>query len=110
MLTRYPESSATTIARERIQELNEKFAHKAYDTGIFYFRLKAYDSAIIYFKGVVADYPQTSYASESLLHLVDAYERIGYEEDKQDMCLQLQRYYPESYADATGCVSDTTSA
>jgi outer membrane protein assembly factor BamD len=109
VLTRYPESAAAAEAREQIGDLNEKFAGKAYDTGIFYFRLKAYDSAIIYFKAVVADYPQTSFASEALLQLVEAYERIGYEEDKQDMCLQLRRYYPESVVEAPSCVSDTTS-
>jgi outer membrane protein assembly factor BamD len=109
VLTRYPASAAAEEAREHIGELNEKFASKAYDTGIFYFRLKAYDSAIVYFRGVVADFPQTSYASEALLHLVEAYERIGYEEDKQDMCLQLRRYYPESVVEAPSCVSDTTS-
>ena len=109
VLTRYPQSSAAEQARVRIVELNEKFACKAYKTGEFYFRLKAYDSAIIYFRGLVADYPQTTYAPESLLRLVEAYERIGYEEDKQDMCLQLSRYYPDSFPLAEGCVSDTTS-
>jgi outer membrane protein assembly factor BamD len=108
-LARYPNSSSAEDARERIGELNEKFASKAYDTGVFYFRLKAYDSSIIYFKGVVADYPQTSYASDALLKLVEVYERIGYEEDKQDMCLQLERYYPESLAEASNCASDTTA-
>jgi len=110
VLTRYPESAAASEAREQIGALNEKFAGKAYDTGIFYFRLKAYDSAIIYLKSVVADHPQTSFAPEALLQLVEAYERIGYEEDKRDMCLQLRRYYPESVVDAPSCVSDTTSA
>ena len=110
VLTRYPADAAATEARERIGELNEQFAKKAYKTGVFYFRLKAYDSAIIYFRGLVADYPQTSFASEALLRLVEAYERIGYEEDKQDMCLQLRRYYPESVVHAPSCVSDTTSS
>lgn len=109
VLTRYPSSAATTEARDRIGELNELFAEKRYKTGIFYFRLKAYDSAIIYFRSLVAEYPQTSFASEALLRLVEAYERIGYEEDKQDMCLQLRRYYPESVVRAPSCVIDTTS-
>ena len=109
VLSRFPASPAATEARERIGELNEQFASKAYKTGVYYFRLKAYDSAIIYFRTLVAEYPQTSFASEALLRLVDAYERIGYEEDKQDMCLQLQRYYPESVVHAPGCVSDTSS-
>ena len=109
ILTRYPESAAASEARARVSELNEQFASKSFKTGIFYFRVKAYDSAIIYFRSLVADYPQTSFASEALLRLVEAYEKIGYEEDKQDMCLQLRRYYPESVADAPGCVIDTTS-
>jgi outer membrane protein assembly factor BamD len=110
VLTRYPQTSSAAEAAVRIAELNEKFAKKAFDTGEFYFRLKAYDSAIIYFRGLVADYPQTTFASEALLRLVEAYERIGYEEDKQDMCLQLRRYYPESVVRAPGCLSDTTAA
>ena len=109
VLTRYPASAAAAEARERVGELNELFANKAFKTGTFYFRLKAYDSAIIYFRSLVADYPQTSFASEALLRLVEAYERIGYEEDKQDMCLQLRRYYPESVVHAPSCVSDTSS-
>ena len=109
VLTRYPTSPAAAEARERIGELNEQFASKAFKTGTFYFRLKAYDSAIIYFRSLVAEYPQTSFASEALLRLIEAYEEIGYEEDKQDMCLQLQRYYPESVVHAPSCVTDTTS-
>ncbi len=109
LLTRYPESQPAAEARERIKELNEKFAEKAFKTGVFYFRLNAYDSAIIYFRQLVAEYPQTSFASKALVRLVEAYERIGYEEDKQDMCLQLKRYYPEALAEAPSCVADTTS-
>jgi outer membrane protein assembly factor BamD len=109
LLARYPTSAAAAEARQRVAELNEKFASKEYKTGIFYFRLKAYDSAIIYFRSLVAEYPQTSFASEALLRLVEAYELIGYEEDKQDMCLQLRRYYPESVVHAPICVVDSTS-
>ena len=109
LLARYPTSEAAARARERITELNERFAQKAYRTAVYYLRLKAYDSAIIYLRELVADYPQTSAAPEALLRLVEAYERIGYEDDKQDMCLQLQRYYPNAAARALACVSDTTS-
>lgn len=109
LLTRYPTGEPATLARERIAELNEKFAKKAYDTGDYYMRRKAYDPAVLYFKGLVADFPHTSYAPEALLRLVEAYDKIGYREDKQDMCLQLERFYADDYARATSCVSDTTS-
>lgn len=109
LLTRFPTGEAAAQARERIAELNSKFAKKAYDTGHYYMRREAYDPAILYFKGVVADFPQTTYAAEALLRLVEAYDKIGYREDKRDMCLQLERWYAEAFAHATSCVSDTTS-
>lgn len=103
LLRRYPSSPQATQARERITVLNEKFAHKEYRTGIFYMRLKAYDSAILSFKTVVADYPQSTYAAEALLKLVEAFDRIGYQEDKKDMCVQLERFYPEALKRASAC-------
>jgi outer membrane assembly lipoprotein YfiO len=109
LLGRYPSSASIQTAREHIRELNERFAHKEYKTGIFYFRAKAYDSAIIYFRSVVLNWPEASWAPESLLKLIEAYDRIGYEEDKNDMCGQLQRFYPDMVERADACFSDTSS-
>jgi outer membrane protein assembly factor BamD len=97
-------------ARQRIAELNERFARKEYRTGNYYFRLKAYDSAILYFRSVVANWPQATSAPEALLRLVQAYDRIGYEEDMRDMCTQLQRFYPDVMARAEPCARDTSSS
>ncbi len=109
LLRRYPNSPAATEGRERILELNEWFAKKAFKSGIYYYRLKAFDSAIIYFKSVVADFPATSYASQSLVKLVEAYDRIGYEEDREDMCMQIRRFYPETLQEAEPCLADTAA-
>ena len=83
---------------------------KEYRTGNYYFRLKAYDSAILYFRSVVANWPQATSAPEALLRLVQAYDRIGYEEDMRDMCTQLQRFYPDVIARAEPCARDTSSS
>jgi len=96
LLGRYPNSQAADSARARIQALNELFAEKGYKSGVFYFRLRAFDSAIIYFKDVVARYPRTEYAAKSVVKLIEAYARIGYEEEKTEMCLYRQQYYPEA--------------
>jgi outer membrane protein assembly factor BamD len=109
LLRRYPNSPAAAEGRERILELNEWFAKKAYKAGIYYYRLKAFDSAIIYFKSVVADYPATSFAPQSLVKLVEAYDRIGYEEDREDMCQQIRRFYPDALTEAEPCLSDTAA-
>ena len=98
MLARYPSSPVVERARARIADLNEMFGRKTLKTGIFYMRLKAFDSAIIYFREVIVNYPNSSAAPEAVVKLIEAYDRIGYEEEKSDMCLYLQQYYP----DATG--------
>jgi len=107
LLRRFPGTPAAAQASERISNLNEWFAQKAYKAGIYYYRLKAFDSAIIYFRSVVADYPATSFAAESLLKLVEAYDRIGYDEDREDMCRQIRRFYPAALEEAEACVADT---
>ncbi len=109
LVGRYPSDLHAQQAREFIQQLNERFAHKEYKTGIYYLRAKAYDSAIIYFRSVVVSWPQSSWAPEALLKLVEAYDRIGYDEDMNDMCSQLERFYPDRLVEAKACLSDTSS-
>ncbi|HET7631442.1 MAG TPA: outer membrane protein assembly factor BamD [Gemmatimonadaceae bacterium] len=81
-------------ARKGIAELNEWFATKDYDTGMFYFRNKAWDSAILYFKDVVQKWPATDHARKALLHLAEAYRQIHYGEDLGDVCKQMRSLYP----------------
>jgi outer membrane protein assembly factor BamD len=106
---RYPESTAAKRARIRIRELNELFAAKEYKNGMFYLRLRAYDSAIIYFKDVIAEYGESSYAPLAVLRLVDAYRRIGYEEEEREMCDYLRQFYPETAAQTETCGSPSSS-
>ena len=96
LLARYPVSQQADTAQARIQSLNEWFAEKDYKNGNFYFRLRAYDSAILYFKDVVANYPQTEYAGRSVERLIEAYDKIGYQEEKREMCGYLRQFYPDS--------------
>lgn len=96
LLGRFPSSPAAPRARIRVAQLNERFAAKGFKNGDFYLRFRAYDSAIIYFKDIVANYPGTSWAPKAVLGLVRAYDRIGYDDEKQEMCLYLAQYYPET--------------
>ena len=94
LLGRFPSSPAAPRAQLRVAQLNERFAAKDFRNGDFYLRFRAYDSAIIYFKDIIARYPRTSYAPKAVLGLVKAYDRIGYDEEKHEMCLHLEQYYP----------------
>ncbi|HYF40267.1 MAG TPA: outer membrane protein assembly factor BamD [Gemmatimonadales bacterium] len=96
LLNRYPGTSAATRAQQRMNELNERFASKAYKAALFYFRLKAYDSAILYLKDLVATYPRTAVVPEALIKLVEAYRRLGYREDVQETCGYIRRFHPRA--------------
>jgi outer membrane protein assembly factor BamD len=96
LLSRYPGTPAAQRANLRVQQLNERLADKDYRNGVFYLRLRAYDSAIIYFKDVVATYPQSSYAALSVVRLVEIYRRLGYDDERNTMCVYLHQYYPDT--------------
>jgi len=106
LLNRYANTPAASRAQQRIDELEERFAFKEYRAGVFYFKLKAYDSAILYFKDVVATYPRAEIAPEALMKLVEAYRRLGYQEDVQETCGYLRRFHPNAMREAP-CPADT---
>ncbi len=109
LLNRYANSSAAARAQQRITELNERFAFKEYRAGVFYFKLKAFDSAILYFKNVVATYPRASIAPEALLKLIEAYQKLGYQEFVQETCDYLRRFHPGSMKESR-CPTNTAGA
>ena len=96
LVTRYPESQAAQEGRKRIEELSDQFAKKEFKTGEFYMRLHAFDSAILYFKDLVANYPNSMYASRALIKLIRAYRKIGYTEEIRETCTHLRRFYPDA--------------
>lgn len=96
LLNRYPGSSGEKRAQQRIAELNERFAYKAYKAALFYYRLKAYDSAILYLKDLVATYPKAVVVPEALVKLVEAYRKLGYREDVQETCGYIRRFHPKA--------------
>jgi outer membrane assembly lipoprotein YfiO len=93
---RYPGSNPAKRAQQRIAELNERFAYKAYRAALFYFRLKAYDSAILYLKDLVATYPKATVVPDALVKLVQAYQKLGYREDVQETCGYIRRFHPKT--------------
>lgn len=109
LMGRYPQTPAAERARLRMAALNEKFAEKDYKNGVFYQRLRAFDSAIIYFQDLVAKYPQTSYAPRAVTRLIEIYARIGYTEERQEMCEHLRRFYTAALPDAEACSTAASS-
>jgi outer membrane protein assembly factor BamD len=107
LLNRYANTPAAARAQERIDDLKERFAYKEYRAALFYFKLKAYDSAILYLKDLVATYPRASIAPDALLKLVEAYRRLGYQEDVKETCGYLRRFHPDAVRGRSPCSADT---
>lgn len=103
LLARYPDSPAAVEGRERVANLNDKFARKTYKAGDFYMRLHAYDSAILYFRDLVANYPRSELTPLALLKLVEAYKKIGYNEERRETCDHLHQFYPNAPALGDAC-------
>lgn len=90
----YPQSPLIPQAQKEIAKLENWFAIKDYDAGMFYLRRKAYDSANLYFKDVLAKYATTPTAKDAALRLVESYKAIHYREDASDLCTQLRLRFP----------------
>jgi outer membrane protein assembly factor BamD len=110
LLNRYPNTAAAKRAQARIDELNERFAYKAYKSAMFYFRLKAYDSAILYLKDLVATYPKATVVPEALVKLVQAYKTLGYREDVQETCGYIRRFHPRTPGAKEVCPTEPAGA
>ena len=93
LLGLYPTSSLIPQAQKEVADLENWFAIKNYEDGMFYFRRKAYDSAILYFKDVLDRWPTAPETRKASVRLVQAYRAIRYREDAAELCTQLRKKY-----------------
>jgi outer membrane protein assembly factor BamD len=92
----FPGTPEAERAQELMVEARHRLAEKAYQTGLFYFRRRAYDASVIYFQEAANQYPETTIAPAALLRMHEAYSRIGYVEEAQEIRERLLREYPDS--------------
>jgi outer membrane protein assembly factor BamD len=90
----YPASPLAPQGEKEINELEEWFAKKNYETGLYYLRRKAYDSAILYFRGVRDTYPNSPSARDAGLRMAEAFGAIKWREDRAEVCNTLREKYP----------------
>jgi outer membrane protein assembly factor BamD len=114
LLALYPNSEHAESARRELAELEQWFATKNYETGMFYFRQKAWDSAIIYFRYILDRWPNVPRARDALLRLAESYRAIRYGEDYAESCSRLRQTYPGDRDVREVCgpapATDTTAA
>ena len=103
LMTYRPDSKLLPDARKQIAILQNMFAVKNYDVGMYYFRDKAYDSANLYFKEVLENWPDAPKARDAALRLIESYRAIRYTEDANDACAALRTKYPKDAEVARTC-------
>jgi outer membrane assembly lipoprotein YfiO len=89
----YPTSTLIPAAQKDIAELEDWFAKKDYDAGMYYFKRKAYDSGILYFKDVLTKFANAPTSRLAVLRLIEAYKAIHYREDASELCAQATQRY-----------------
>jgi len=95
----YPDHPRAAEARERVRALTNRLAEKRFKNGRLYVRLHEYRAAEIYLRSVLADYPDSPWATEAALLLVDVLTKQG----KRDGALEVLKSVPP----ADGVEEDT---
>lgn len=72
-LDRHPQHELAPQAEERIEELQEKLAHKQYAAAELYERREMWEAAAQYYELVFDQYPQTRWADDALLGAVRSF-------------------------------------
>ena len=103
LMTYRPDSPLIPAAKAEIAKLENMFAEKSYDNGMYYLRDKAYDPAMIYFKQVLESWPDAPKARDAALRLLESYRAIRYTEEANDVCTSLRAKYPSDAEVAKAC-------
>jgi outer membrane protein assembly factor BamD len=93
LIGRYADTPAAQRAEVRVRTLQDQFARKDYENGVFYQKRGAFDSAILYFTGMIAKYPSSTLVPDAFVKLVQAYRAIGYREELEEKCAHLRQYF-----------------
>ena len=83
-------------AAEIAAEMHDKLAEQDYTTGLHYLKRNLLDSAILYFEEVESSYPESSWVPWALLKKIEAFEKIGYQQDVEETSEKLLELYPDS--------------
>jgi len=93
LIGRFPDSPAARLAEIRVRVLQDLYARKDFENGLFYFKRGGYDSAILYFRSLIAQYPGASVVPDAYVKLVEAYSAIGYREEREETCAHLREVF-----------------
>ncbi len=89
----FPSNEKVAEAERKINELNEKLAHKAFESAKIYEKLEYYTAAINYYENVLEVYHDTPYAPQAMYNKIKLLiDRDRNEEALTEMSKFIQRY------------------
>ncbi len=91
-ISEYPNSDLLDKAGKYVTKLRTKLAHKIYAAAQLYFKLDQYKAAVIYYDATVDQYPGTSWAEQSLVREIAAYNEYA---RKSIHSSKIERYKKE---------------
>lgn len=106
------DDEAVQQAREVMNRMRAKLGEKVYLNAMHYFDREFWHSSIIYFEAVVDDYGDTPWAPKAIVGMIDAYEKVGFDEEVEQWRQTLLNSYPDSpeaKAMMDGAPRDTSS-
>ncbi len=90
----YPNSPLRDQAAAEIVRLEEQFATKEFETGMYYVRWGALASSLESFKTVIAQYPMTAKAREAYFQLAVVYSKLKWQDELRGVCPDVRQLYP----------------
>jgi outer membrane protein assembly factor BamD len=96
VIRRFPDSDYARDAQIKLDLTVDHLAGKEMEVGRYYLTRKEYPAAITRFEKVVKDYQTTSHVPEALHRLVEAYLRLGIEDEAQRYAAVLGHNFPQS--------------
>jgi outer membrane assembly lipoprotein YfiO len=108
--TYYPNSAYKDSVAAQVKILNDMFAEKNYDTGMYYFRDKAWDSGVVYFREVLGSWPDSPRARDAALRLIDTYKVLSYKQEMEEVCAAIRPKYPDDAEVTKACPPPAAAA
>lgn len=92
-LEEYPQSRLVPQAKQRLGQLRNKLAEKAYRNGLLYYKMGNYQAARIYYRIVLEEYGETDWVDDAHYGLGEIWEKEG----EKDEALKEYRIIPHHF-------------
>jgi outer membrane protein assembly factor BamD len=91
----FPTNAKVPEAEKKISEMNDKLAHKEYNSATIYEKMDDYEASLIYFSDVAETYHDTKYAPMAMYNKI----KILLQKNRNDEALNEMSKFLEKYPD-----------